>query len=406
MRSHTSDRSHNRQRVSTLLARVIIAGGLLAACGSTHALACPPAEAPKNVDGKVVPPRKVVQIALLLDTSNSMDGLINQAKSQLWSVVRRVGALQSDGQAPLVQIALYEYGNNSISAEVNYVRQVSGFTSDLDLVSEKLFALSTNGGSEFCGAVVQSAMRDLAWCDRADAMRMVVIAGNEPFSQGSIDYRLAVPEAARRGVKVNTIFCGPRAEGVQGGWQDGSVLGNGTFFTIEQDTNAAQPKTPHDDEIIRCGTALNSTYIGFGARPTRDAASRNQSRQDANAAAMAPSVAAERAAAKASSVYGNASWDLVDATANDNWEPLTKLSKDELPEGFASLDLEAQKAKVNTARAERTKLRARIAELEQLRAQHLRDLAKAKNPEQATLGDALLQAIDTQAQEVGLTPAR
>jgi hypothetical protein len=28
-----------------------------------------------------------VQIALLLDTSNSMDGLIDQARSQLWRVV-------------------------------------------------------------------------------------------------------------------------------------------------------------------------------------------------------------------------------------------------------------------------------------------------------------------------------
>ena len=36
-----------------------------------------------------VEPKKdnTVQIALLLDTSNSMDGLINQAKSQLWDIV-------------------------------------------------------------------------------------------------------------------------------------------------------------------------------------------------------------------------------------------------------------------------------------------------------------------------------
>ena len=35
------------------------------------------------------PPKRdaSIQIALLLDTSNSMDGLIDQAKSQLWSVV-------------------------------------------------------------------------------------------------------------------------------------------------------------------------------------------------------------------------------------------------------------------------------------------------------------------------------
>ena len=33
------------------------------------------------------PEKQYVKIALLLDTSNSMDGLINQAKAQLWDIV-------------------------------------------------------------------------------------------------------------------------------------------------------------------------------------------------------------------------------------------------------------------------------------------------------------------------------
>jgi hypothetical protein len=35
-----------------------------------------------------------VQIALLLDTSNSMDGLIDQAKSQLWKIVNEMAFSQ------------------------------------------------------------------------------------------------------------------------------------------------------------------------------------------------------------------------------------------------------------------------------------------------------------------------
>ena len=31
-----------------------------------------------------------IQVALLLDTSNSMDGLIDQAKSQLWKMVNEL----------------------------------------------------------------------------------------------------------------------------------------------------------------------------------------------------------------------------------------------------------------------------------------------------------------------------
>jgi len=35
---------------------------------------------------KTDPDTKNIQVALLLDTSNSMDGLIDQAKAQLWEI--------------------------------------------------------------------------------------------------------------------------------------------------------------------------------------------------------------------------------------------------------------------------------------------------------------------------------
>jgi hypothetical protein len=41
-----------------------------------------------------------VQIDLLLDTSNSMDGLIDQAKSQLWKVVNTFIDARRDGVPP------------------------------------------------------------------------------------------------------------------------------------------------------------------------------------------------------------------------------------------------------------------------------------------------------------------
>lgn len=101
-----------------------------------------------------------IQVALLLDTSNSMDGLIDQAKSRLWNIVNTLTTLKYNGKAPEIEIALYEYGNDGIRDE-NYIRQVTPLTQDLDLVSEKLFALRTNGGSEYCGAVIRDAAANL-----------------------------------------------------------------------------------------------------------------------------------------------------------------------------------------------------------------------------------------------------
>jgi|GEM_PF-6042388 len=74
-----------------------------------------------------------VKIALLLDTSNSMDGLINQAKSQLWNIVNEfTHAKCGSDNRPELQIAIYQYGNDGLSSREGYIQQVLNFRSDLD----------------------------------------------------------------------------------------------------------------------------------------------------------------------------------------------------------------------------------------------------------------------------------
>lgn len=62
-----------------------------------------------------------IQVALLLDTSNSMDGLIEQAKSRLWNIVNTLTTLKYSGKTPTIEIALYNMGT--------MVYQVSPITS-------------------------------------------------------------------------------------------------------------------------------------------------------------------------------------------------------------------------------------------------------------------------------------
>src|SRR5687768_17608095 len=145
------------------------------------------------------PPRSPsIQIALLLDTSNSMDGLIDQAKSQLWSVVNEFIRAKRDGRPPALEVALYEYGNNGLPAQEGFVRLVVPMTDDLDTVSEKLFALKTNGGEEYCGQVIRDAVGQLTWSRSSDVYKAIFIAGNEPFTQGTVDYHTACRAAIEK----------------------------------------------------------------------------------------------------------------------------------------------------------------------------------------------------------------
>lgn len=40
-----------------------------------------------------------IQLAILLDTSSSMDGLIDQAKSQLWKIVNELAVSKKNGKS-------------------------------------------------------------------------------------------------------------------------------------------------------------------------------------------------------------------------------------------------------------------------------------------------------------------
>lgn len=105
--------------------------------------------------------KQSIKVALLLDTSNSMDGLIDQAKAQLWEIVNELSYAKCKHEQPNLQIALYEYGNDGLSSYDGYVRKILAFTEDLDDVSKELFSLTTNGGSEFCGTVIQASLNEL-----------------------------------------------------------------------------------------------------------------------------------------------------------------------------------------------------------------------------------------------------
>ncbi|MBT8184049.1 MAG: VWA domain-containing protein, partial [Eudoraea sp.] len=213
---------------------------IVLALGSTYAceLKAKPAEA-DVITTRVVQlePKKannVVKIALLLDTSNSMDGLINQAKAQLWDIVNKfTSARCGNHQRPTLQIALYQYGNDDLSSREGYIQQVIGFSSDLDEISEKLFSLTTNGGEEFCGEVIQTSVRQLDWGKNEDHLKMIFIAGNEPFTQGKLNYRDAVQNAREKDIVVNTIFCGNYQQGVNTHWKAGATMTGGEYMAID-----------------------------------------------------------------------------------------------------------------------------------------------------------------------------
>jgi hypothetical protein len=350
-------------------------------------LALGSARAKETAQAPVKPPRPMVQIAILLDTSNSMDGLIAQAKTQLWTVVNEFVKAKKDGQVPAVQVALFEYGKSILSSEEGFVRQILPLTDDLDKVSEELFALKTNGGKEFCGWVIREAVNKLEWSRSGDVYKTIFIAGNEAFTQGPVDFHASCRSAIEKGIMVNTIFCGRNAEGATTGWRDGAVLADGSYMSIDQNQKVVEIPTPHDAVIARLGIELNKTYIPFGK--LGQAGQARQAMQDANAVASSPNAIASRSYSKVNAIYNNDEWDLVDAIKNGKTK-LEDLKDDDLPPDFKKLDQAARKAKVDEAGKQRGEIQAKVVKLNKDRELFL-DAERKK--QQAQKGDTLDQAI-------------
>ena len=66
-------------------------------------------------------------------------------------------------------------------------------------------------------------------------MKLVYIAGNEEFTQGSVSYKTAIADALKKNIFVNTIHCGDEEIGVRDYWKDAALRGNGKFFNIVGD---------------------------------------------------------------------------------------------------------------------------------------------------------------------------
>lgn len=348
--------------------------------------------------------RAVIQIALLLDTSGSMTGLINQARTYLWKIVNDMTLARQNGKLPDIRIALYEYGNDGLSSKDAWIRQVLPLTDDLDKVSEELFKLKTNGGTECCGAVIDRAVKELKWnTEDPNALKLVFIAGNEPFNQGSVPYAESIARGLAKGITVNTIHCGNAGDRDTALWKDGAKKGDGSFLNIDHNATPPDPETPYDGELAKLSSSLNGTYLAYGSREVQAERLSKQESQDKLARELSSTAYAGRVKAKANkAAYRNTSWDLVDLYERDGAKALGNLNgAGQLPKELEGKTPEEVEAVVKKKAEERGALQKKVMELD---AQRSEWLAKWKaqqsvsgNAGPDSLDDAIIRAVRKQA---------
>ena len=337
-----------------------------------------------------------IQIAILLDTSSSMSGLINQTRSQLWQVVNEFTRANKNGITPSLEVAVYEYGNNQLSSDNGFIRQITPLTGELDQVSEALFSLTTNGGNEYCGAVINTAVQELNWSTSNSDIKTIFIAGNEPFSQGPIAFSQAIAAAKSKGITVNTIHAGNDQTGINTGWQQGALLAGGDYMSIDHNHRVAHINAPQDDEIQILNQKLNSTYVPYGKEGA--AKIQRQAKQDEKNKAVSPALMVKRARSKASSLYDNSSWDLVDAVDSGKIN-VESLQESQLPSPMKKLSEKERKVYIKAKTTERRDIQQKIKALSQKRSEYVKEKKReAKSPSAITVNDAVSASIRKQGE--------
>jgi hypothetical protein len=332
-----------------------------------------------------------IQVALLLDTSGSMNGLIEQAKSRLWNIVNTLTTLKYEGQSPEIEISLYEYGNTNISVSQDWVRQIVPLSKDLDEISAKLFALTTNGGEEYCGSVINHATKNLKWEDNSKSLKLVYIAGNEPFNQQGVNYKEAIKEAQNNNIYINTIFCGNYEDGIRTFWQDGATLGNGKYFNIDANQRVKHLDTPYDDEIAKYNLKMNETYFNYSVQGS--VYKQKQIKQDQLSETISKANAIERSVSKTKeNAYDNSHWDLVDNYKKDK-DFVKKIKKSELPEELKNKTEAEIIAFADKKLKEREILQLGIEKLAKKRQEYIDQQSKTSGDKTDDLGKSIEKSI-------------
>lgn len=349
--------------------------------------------------------KQLVQVALLLDTSGSMKGLIDQARCQLWNVVSELSRAERKGTPVALHIGVYQYGAGSIPSSQGYLRQVLGFTDNLDDVSAALFSLQTKGDKEHCGQVIGAALNDLEWSKSPDVYKAIFIAGNESFDQGPVSYGELLSHLSSKSITVNTIYCGNKKEADQ--WNSAAGLAGGLFARIDHNHHLPEMETPYDQEMRLLNQKMNESFVWYGAGSQE--AAKKQRMQDTNAQKLSDHAFAARMSAKIGHLYHHVHHDLVDAIAHGKVD-VAKMPKDQMPEMLQNLSPAERVKYIEKKARQRQTVRRQMADVITKRHGFLESKMSQsqKNPTDGALmlGDALVKAIREQAEVKGYVFAK
>jgi uncharacterized protein YegL len=344
-----------------------------------------------------------VEVVFVLDTTSSMTGLIETAKSKIWSIASTLAQAE---QSPEVSMGLVAYRDRGDA----YVTEVVDLSTDLDSMYAKLMRFAAVGGGdgpESVNAALRTAVHDISWSQDPSSYQVVFLVGDAPPHmdyQDEIQYPEIVQAAVAKGIVVNTIQCGDAPQTIAP-WTQIARLGNGRYMKVGQSGDAFAVTTPFDTEIARLAAELDETRLFYGSEDELELA---HEKAEATMRTLGAISVADRArrgvfnatAAGFANLFGDR--DLVlDVTSGE--VALEAVPEDNLPASIRSLDPAMQQAAIDGLVQTRTELKGRIDALTDSRAAYIEDRLAETEGAEDSLERQIYDAVREQAAPLGLS---
>jgi Mg-chelatase subunit ChlD len=297
-----------------------------------------------------------VDIVFALDTTGSMGGLIEGAKSKIWEIARRA---QQGQPAPQLRVGLVAYRDVGDA----YVTQVMPLSSDMDAVYAKLTELRAEGGGDTPEHVLKGlhdAIDEESWSADPNAVKLVYLVGDAPphydYHDG-ITLDGVLGDALKKEIRVSAIRCG-NDPNTLAAWTEIAQKTSGEVSSIAQSGGVASVTTPYDAELARLNAELSRTEIHYGTAAERREADDVVAKNLAAPAA----VQAERVSFYRSVSAAKMSPTKKDLAAAPSAAPIAAMAPADLPENMQAMSGDERMRYVEEKQNERKAILARVAE--------------------------------------------
>ena len=340
-------------------------------------------------------PRASVDVLFVLDTTGSMGGMLEAAKTKVWAIANEIA---KGKPTPRIRVGLVAYRDRNDE----YVTKVTDLTTDLDKMYAELLALKADGGGDTPEHVLKGlddAAEKISWSSDLKTFKVLYLVGDAPAHTDYGDtpsMDAILQKLMAKGVVVNAVQCG-EAPDTREQFARIARLGEGHLIALAQDAGGAAPSTPFDARLSELNGKLEGTTLAFGAR--REATMASLASVRGMMAKAAPAAAAERASFMAAGSGGFAAESDLLQAVEDKRADLGKLKDAELPQNLRGLDEAGRKAELGRIKAEREGLKKEIAKVAGERAHWL---SKNVAPKKDAFDVKLVSALKEQAAKKGI----